>query len=487
MKPRHLIGAATATLALVAAGVPAASAAPALNDEQTQAAAWLVDQIPGTGLFESHYFDTHSDTIVGYVDHGLNLDVQHALRELGQSSTADSVYDAVRANAADYTDAWGTRYSGAIGKLATYVELAGDDATNVDGRDLIADLVALMQPTGQFLNDPAKWENNIGQAWGVRALALSGHAAVTDAAGFLLGEQCPDGGFRENPGTIPCASSVDTTAFAIEALDDVGGHATEIDRAVAFLKSKQTSNGSLVDAGSANANSTGLAALAFAAHGEPQAAKKAAVWLASLQLDGGPDAGAIAATTDDHDLNGSKPLDELDQVIYVRATFQAALALAYLPEITTLRMTSSTSSPKQGQTVTINVTALDADGDAMGDVSDQVTLVSSVPTDTIRGNTVTFNHASPHTITVTHTASGLTGTITLEVAAAAVGSGAGSDADRAAGPTAAGSSDALPDTGSPARPWELGGAVALVVLGAALVAIAREKALVGAHRSGSGR
>ncbi|MEO6606500.1 MAG: hypothetical protein ABIN55_12915, partial [Aeromicrobium sp.] len=140
----HRAAVAVATVAVTCGLVLAPTAAQAENTPQaTSAAEWLADQVPsGTHLFESAY-DGGS-----FIDYGLNLDLQYALDQLGDSATSDQVYDAVVAGSAEYTDSWGTRYAGAVGKLATYVELHGDDPTDVDGRDLIADLEGLQDTEG---------------------------------------------------------------------------------------------------------------------------------------------------------------------------------------------------------------------------------------------------------------------------------------------------------------------------------------------------
>ena len=476
MKIPHLLGAAAAALTLSTAALIAPAMAAPANDQQTAAAEWLADQVPSsTHLFETRYDSGPDDK---FVDYGLNLDIQNALRQLGHTSVANQMYSAIIANASEYTDAWGTRYSGAIGKLATYIELKGDDATDVAGRDLIADLAALMNDDGRLMNDAPGYENNIGQSWGVRAFALAGDAAVGDAANFLAGEQCSDGGFRENPGSS-CTSSVDATAFATIALADAPGHNADVAEGIAWLKSKQAANGSLSDAGNPNANSTSLAALIFADHGETAAAEKAAQWISGLQVTGGPEAGAIASTLADKSAQGTSAIDALDQDKWVRATFQAALALGSLADNTpvapgpvdSMTLKVSSSKPKQGQTITVTARGTDADDRSVGDITDDIELTSSVDTDTIEGNRVTFNHASPHTITATHVPTGTTASITLEVTPAAAGSGTGAGAGTGSNATAG----ALPDAGSPVQPWLLGAAGALVLAGAAMVVAGRAR------------
>jgi len=489
-KTPHLLATATATLAFAASGLIASAAvAAAPNQPQTKAAAWLADQVPG----DTHLFESNSGGYL-FVDYGLNLDLQHSLRELGQTSVADDVYSAVVAHSRGYTEftyeGVTTQYAGSIGKLAAYAELKGADATSIDGRNLISELTALMSGDGQFMNEPTDgYENNIGQAWGVRALALSGSPSLGDAADFLADQQCSDGGFRETPGTGTCESSVDATAFAAVALDDAGGHDADVTGAIAWLKSHQAADGSLSDAGNPNSNSTGLAAQIFAAHGETAAAEKAAGWIEGLQLTGGPDVGAIASTEADHSDQGSNAIDPLDQDKWVRATFQAALGLGSLAEVVppgpvaSLKLKVSDATPTQGDTVTVTATGADADGRSTGDVSGELELSSSVDTDTIDGNKVTFNHASPHTITATHVPTGTTATVTVQVSpASAVNPGAGTGTTTGTGLASA---DTLPAAGSSVEPWHAGLAALLVMFGVALVAAGRERRFAAAHRAGA--
>lgn len=475
----------------IAAGlvlVPTAAQAADPSPQSAAAADWLAEQVPsGTHLFESAY-DGGS-----FIDYGLNLDLQYALDELGDSATADQVYDAVIADSADYTDSFGTRYSGAVGKLATYVQLHGDDPADLDGRDLIADLEGLIVTEGEEegrLKDSPDGEyqsaNTVGQSWGVRALVGAESDAADDAVGFLVDQQCDDGGFRLFQSGSGCTSSVDATAFAITALRDAGGHADEVADAVAFLVGEQAANGSLNDAEASNANSTSLAAVVFSKSGNAAAATKAADWLVPLQATASStpglddEVGAIAYGPTEFAAGKANGISTIGRDQWVRTSVQAALALNFAtqpepePEpgpVASLKLELSDSTPKQGDTITVTATGKDSEGVSNGDVSDELSLKSSVDTDTIEGNTVKFNHASPHTITATHVPSGTTAEITVEVEALAVD---GSDGGTGGG--TAGDGDALPDTGSFVEPWQLALVAALLALGAALVFGARRRA-----------
>jgi hypothetical protein len=481
------IAAATVTAGL---GLVPTAAQAATSPQASSAAQWLAAQVPSsTHLFESAY---DGGT---FVDYGLNLDLQYALDQLGDSAAADDVYGAVIAHAADYTDAFGTRYAGAVGKLATYVELHGDDPTDVDGRNLIDDLEGLMvtgdgDEAGRFKDDPDgqyQSANSIGQSWGVRALAGANSTDTKAAEDFLVAQQCSDGGFRLYQDGTACTSSPDATAFAITALKDAGGFSTELTHAVAYLKSQQAADGSLSDTGTANSNSTGLAAVVFAGAGDSAAATKAADWIAPLQATASTtglkdEAGAVAYDKTSFDAGKSQGIDAIARDQWVRASVQAALGLNFASApatdpgpgpVSSLKLHLSDASPTQGDTITITATGEDADGKSTGDVSDDLKLASSVSSDTIDGNTVTFNHASPHRITVTHVPTGTTASITIQVSPKSAddptdGSGSG------AGPTT-GTDQSLPDTGSWLAPWELAAAFGLIVLGGGFVVRSRTR------------
>ncbi len=487
----HRASVAIATIAVTAGLVLAPSAAQAAPSPQAAAAAqWLAAQVPaGTHLFESAY-DGGS-----FVDYGLNLDLQYALDQLGDSATADQVYDAVVADTEAYTDSWGTRYAGAVGKLATYVQLHGDDPADIDGRDLIEALEGLMvvdgAEAGRLKDSPDgdyQSANTVGQAWGVRALVGAASGAADPAASFLADQQCDDGGFRLFQTGASCDSSVDATAFAITALKDAGGYGGEVTEATDFLLDEQADNGSLSDAAAANSNSTSLAALVFSASGNSAAATKAADWLVPLQATSAStpglddEVGAVAYGPTEFASGKANGISTIGRDQWVRTSVQAALALNFAtppepePEpgpVASMTLKVSDSTPTQGDTITITASGKDADGVSTGDVSKDLSLTSSVATDTVDGNTVMFNHASPHTITARHVPTGTTASITVQVAPKAAstpssGSGTGPS-------TGADSGDALPDTGSLIAPWQLAAVAGLLLLGAGLVFGARRK------------
>lgn len=153
--------------------------------------------------------------------------------------------------------------------------------------------------------------------------------------------------------------------------------------------------------------------------------------------------------------------------------------------IAALRVEPSATSVGQGGTLAFTTSGVDRLGNPLGDVTSDVTLSSSVETDLIKGNRVTFPTASPHTITATHPATGVTGTVTIEVVAPGPddegdGSGGGNGSDGQGSGTGSGPDDvggssdgfSLPDTGGPTVAALL---LAAVLLGSGVVLVRRRR------------
>lgn len=69
--------------------------------------------------------------------------------------------------------------------------------------------------------------------------------------------------------------------------------------------------------------------------------------------------------------------------------------------VKTLKIVASSTNASQGETITVSVEGFDSTGGSLGDVTQFATLDSSVLSDIIVGNSITFVHASPHVITAT--------------------------------------------------------------------------------------
>jgi X-Pro dipeptidyl-peptidase len=81
--------------------------------------------------------------------------------------------------------------------------------------------------------------------------------------------------------------------------------------------------------------------------------------------------------------------------------------------VDTLQIVASDLTVKQGKSITVSVEGFDASGGSLGDVTDFADLTSSVDSDVILGNKITFVHASPHVITAT--LGGASAAVTVEV------------------------------------------------------------------------
>ena len=115
------------------------------------------------------------------------------------------------------------------------------------------------------------------------ALVRAGESVSTASVDVLLAQQCADGGFRGTLGGATCTSDLDATAFAAQALIAAGSDAAA-DEALDALAAEQRTDGGFESAdGITNANTTGVAAQAFAAGGRAGELADAQAFLVSLQ------------------------------------------------------------------------------------------------------------------------------------------------------------------------------------------------------------
>jgi len=150
-------------------------------------------------------------------------------------------------------------------------------------------------------------------------------APSDESVELLLLSQCDDGGFglELEPAAGECASGVDTTSYAIQALvaADRDEDADVIGSAVGYLLEVQQDGGGFATGatGAPNANSTGLGTQALRVAGEDAAADAGAAFVLTLQQ--GCDA--------DDDLRGAIDFDggEFDPSNAARATSQGLLGL----------------------------------------------------------------------------------------------------------------------------------------------------------------
>lgn len=390
-----------ATTSLVVAGLGfvagPANAHPAGDRATSAGATWLKGQLTN-GLVVGEYTGMDGAQ-VKYDDYGLSADFALALKAVGgNDATVTKIADAVAPGVTNWYDSYGTVYTGSAAKAAVLAQIAGKDATNFGGQNLVdvvedrtattAPIVGRVQNDGEFDYQPPFGPvdslNVISQGFAARALTTAGSAKAADVTAFLLDQQCAAGFFRGELTTDKAASeqgcvagdvaNVDTTALTvINILDTTGASAaakTAAASAIAWLKTQQASDGSFSSVNEGvNANTTGLAGWALTKAGETAAATKAAGWLRGVQIaDIAPctttlaaENGAIAykpTVLTSTRTAGSIKVAQRDQ--FRRSTAQALPALASVPAATGALGISAPPSPVELSTVTVTVTGLGA-------------------------------------------------------------------------------------------------------------------------------
>ncbi len=259
------LAAATAlTLAPGATATPppyAASAAPAVSDTTAakNASAWLGWQF----VDKSHLQTVYGGT--AYDDAGLTLDA--VLAFAASKSNAVFAKSALTwlsdpATLGGYIgDGTIESYVGAHAKLALALQVSGRSTRNYGGRDILAELIALEGADGRF-HDTSAWGdyvNTFGQSLGAITLKRAGRNVLASrASGFLVTQQCADGGVPISFDGATCSGDVDATAVAIQAFAATG-RATAAGRAAAWLRANAVP--------AANTNSAGLVAAALTTAG----------------------------------------------------------------------------------------------------------------------------------------------------------------------------------------------------------------------------
>ena len=309
-RSRRVVVAATAALLVLAVSTIGAVSTPGAGAQSgatrsEAAGSWLADQLVDGERFEAEFGGTT------FPDHGLTADTVVALAAAGVAddfAAAATAWLGESENTNGYAgNGTDSSSSGGLAKLAIVAQTRGLDATDwgEDGVDLIARLKELEDADGRFTDNP-DWGDSFkafSHAFAIIALARQDGEAPSDASiDLLLESQCPDGGFSGDLRPAECASGVDSTALAVQALLAAGrdGDADDIADAVAHLVSVQNEDGGFgTGAGQAsNANSTGLAVLSLKDAGADAAAEDGEAYLLALQVDcDDPEAerGAVAA------------------------------------------------------------------------------------------------------------------------------------------------------------------------------------------------
>jgi len=307
------------TLAVGALGSPAAASSPPTLHRDQAAAGWLARQMVSGDHFEVTFGG------FSFPDQGLTID---GILAYAATGTADdfaaraTTWLALPDNLTGYIgDGGGEAYAGATAKLLLATEVRGVPAT-FGGVDLPARLAGLLTPSGRYSDRSAfgDFTNAFSQSFAIIALDRRGGAPAS-AVNFLVGAECPDGGFPLSFGQTPCASDPDGTSMAVQALL-ASGRIAAANRGLTWLAGQQQAGGgiSAVPGAAPNANSTGLAGQAFAAGGRPVRAALAKLFLLGLQV------GCAGATAD----RGAIAFDTtgFDPATATRATAQGVLGLA---------------------------------------------------------------------------------------------------------------------------------------------------------------
>jgi hypothetical protein len=271
---------------LLAVGLSAIGAVRA--DALTDTARWQNSDNAAAWLVAAHRKDTTGASSPGtYADIVLGLAASE-----GDRPEAVAALGHLKALAPSWVKPTATRVDAAAAAKAILAARAlQEDIHRFSGLDL----EALLRSTQQIGPDAGRFGavTPFGQSLALLALTGTGEGVPAPAAGWLVGRQCPDGGFAD---TTSCAATeADHTALAAQALHAVG-RPTEAAKAGDWLEAHQAADGGF-GTGS-NANSTALATEALRALGRTAAALKGAARVASLQKTSGSDAGAIAFRSD---------------------------------------------------------------------------------------------------------------------------------------------------------------------------------------------
>ncbi len=302
-------------------------AAPAQADSTASeallaAASWTVAQLSD---------GTHASDSFG-PDYGLTADVALGLAATGAADTTTRAVAAWLAEHAQrYVDGGvpGDVSAGALAKLALVARTVGIDPSSFGGIDLDLTLRSRLQPSGRYTDSltdvgpqPLDLSNVFTQGLAILALR-DGAGAPAPAVDFLVGQRCAAGGFPVFYAQRPqdCLPDADGTGIAVQALLAVR-RAADAEPAVAWLLGQQAPDGSFRNGGPGavpNSNSTSLAAQALRVAGRTEAADAALTWLRSRQV------GCAAPVGDRGAIGYAEPVADASAL---RATAEALPALA---------------------------------------------------------------------------------------------------------------------------------------------------------------
>jgi hypothetical protein len=299
-------------------------------------------------------------------DYGLTADTALALKKLGASDKSlKKTRKALAAHVNDWVRGGTTTdlYAGSVAKAAVTADALGANPKRFGGDNLVKLLQHAVVKTGAAkgrIHDTSAYgdyANTFGQALAAQALSAEAPKKAKPVVNYLLKQQCSAGYFRlsfadptapqtcdaGNPATTSVADP-DATSSALVSLQALPKQTAKVrkaeKKAAHWLVKHQAKNGSFVGGTSTaapNTNSTGLAAAALAGAGKCVQARKAATWVAKLQVSKKQAKGALASAKGAiaYDKAGfaaakSAGITSQSQDQWRRATSQAAPALRYL-------------------------------------------------------------------------------------------------------------------------------------------------------------
>lgn len=290
-RPRRSVAVAAAVAALAIA-VPSV-AAQASTSPRAQTSAGVVQRyLAAHGSHFSTVFDGKA-----YPDYGLTLDGVIAMDSAGVGDyRSEQATKYVAKHIGEYVGSGTEQYAGATAK-ALYVALSQrvTPKGTLGGVDLVKRLKSLQTASGRF-SDKSQYGDNsnaIGQSLALVSLARAGQKLSYSSISFLRKQQCRNGGFQLNE-TASCSANrkadPDATSFAVQGL--LAAPQTDVTKrrvkwAIRYLGAQMNSAGG-VKGGTAtstvNANSTGLAVMAFDSAGYHTLGSKGRRYLTTLRF-----------------------------------------------------------------------------------------------------------------------------------------------------------------------------------------------------------
>jgi hypothetical protein len=456
VRHRRILAVAAAA-ALLAVSIPASAAAPTAPSTTTTpaaaAAGWLAQQFAGPAGTPTPDGDHFNFPGSSFYWSGLTAGAVFALA--ASKSGGDKIDAAISYMEQNVTGdanighgAEPGPYDGSVATAALAAIVAGADATDFGGTDLLATLKAdectkvsapvdendFTTPTCPAIGAGNNVFSSVSESLIVLVEARAGgtSAPSTKAVDYFLSLQCADGGFTVQTSAADCTSDIDATAYAAAALVALGGHQSELGDATDWLLTQRNAAGYWEAQGGPNVDSTGLAASVLDAAGTDTSRSR--TWLASQQVDTGPTSGAGASR------GALKFQGAFDASSSIKATADGLLGMVSGASLATLTADGATAgtallaldppqvaaaSVVQGGTQTVTGTGFGA--------SEKVSAVlHSAP---IALNTVTANAAGTavvtftvpttlatgaHSVVLTGVTTGLTSTVSFTVTAAPV-------------------------------------------------------------------